>query len=62
MDKVIQFHNTPGLVREFVNNWLIHAKKDKQIQPAQIAMLDDVLQLIDIAITVLEPKKETEKE
>lgn len=62
MDKVIQFHNTPGLVREFVNNWLIHAKKDKKVQPAQLAMLEDVLQLMDIAISVLKPQSESEKE
>ena len=55
MPKTIQFHNTPALTREFVNNWLIHAKKDKKIQPAQIAALEDVLQLIDVAMTVLEP-------
>ena len=55
MPKTIQFHNTPALTREYVNNWLIHAKKDKKIQPAQIAALEDVLQLIDVAMTVLEP-------
>ena len=55
MPKTIQFHNTPALTREFVNNWLIHAKKDKKVQPAQIAALEDVLQLIDVAISVLEP-------
>ena len=53
--ETIKFHNTPALTREFVNNWLIHAKKDKKIQPAQIAALEDVLQLIDVAMTVLEP-------
>lgn len=53
--ETIKFHNTPAFTREFVNNWLIHAKKDKKIQPAQIAALEDVLQLIDVAISVLEP-------
>lgn len=54
MPKTIEFHNTPGLTREYVNNWLIHAKKEKN--PAvQIAILEDVLQLIDVAMTVLEP-------
>ena len=53
--ETIKFHNTPALTREFVNNWLIHAKKDKKIQPAQIAALEDVLQLIDVAMTVMEP-------
>lgn len=54
MSKTIEFHNTPGLTREFVNNWLIHARKDKTA-PAQIAVLEDVLKLIDVALTVLEP-------
>lgn len=54
MSKTIEFHNTPGLTREFVNNWLIHARKDKAA-PAQIAVLEDVLKLIDVALAVLEP-------
>lgn len=55
MPKTIEFHNTPGLTREFVNNWLIHARKDKAA-PAQIAVLEDVLKLIDVALTVLQPE------
>ena len=54
MSKTIEFHNTPGLTREFVNNWLTHARKDKAA-PAQIAVLEDVLKLIDVALTVLQP-------
>ena len=55
MPQTIQFHNTPALIREYVNNWLIHARKDKKAQPAQLAVLEDVLQLIDVALTILEP-------
>lgn len=55
MPKTIEFHNTPGLTREYVNNWLTHAKKDKKSSAVQIAVLEDVLQLIDVALTVLEP-------
>ena len=54
MSKTIEFHNTPGLTREFVNNWLTHVKKHKD-SPTHIAVLEDVLQLIDVALTVLEP-------
>ena len=54
MPKTIEFHNTPGLTREYVNNWLIHARKDKAA-PAQIAVLEDVLQLIDVALSFLAP-------
>ena len=54
MPKTIEFHNTPGLTREYVNNWLIHARKQKAA-PSQIAVLEDTLKLIDVALTVLEP-------
>ena len=53
--KTLQFHNTPALTREFVNNWITHARKDKLTNPATIAVLEDILQLIDVAMTVLEP-------
>lgn len=54
MLKTIEFHNTPGLVREYVNNWLIHARKERR-PPAQIAVLEDISKLIDVALTVLQP-------
>ena len=56
MPKTIQFHNTPTLTREYVNNWLTHAKKYKKAQQAQLFVLEDVLQLIDVALTVLTPE------
>ena len=55
MPKTIEFNNTPELTREYINNWLTHAKKDKKTLPAQIAILEDVLKLIDVALTVLQP-------
>lgn len=55
MAKTIEFHNTPALTREVVNNWLVHAKKQKGTEPGQIAVLEDVLKLIDVAVSVLEP-------
>lgn len=54
MPKTIEFHNTPQFTREFVNNWLTHTKKHND-SPTHIAVLEDVLKLIDIALTVLEP-------
>lgn len=54
MPNTIEFHNTPGLTREYVNNWLLHARKDNAAT-AQIAVLEDVLKLIDVALTVLQP-------
>jgi hypothetical protein len=55
MAKTIQFHNTPAMTREFVNNWLTHARKDKTTTPAQIGVLEDLLQMCDVAMTVLQP-------
>ncbi len=54
MPKTIEFHNTPSFTREFVNNWLMHTKKHEH-SPVHVAVLEDVLQLIDVALTVLEP-------
>ena len=53
-DKTITFHNTPTYTREFVNNWLTHVKKHND-SPVHIAVLEDVVKLIDVALTVLEP-------
>lgn len=55
MPKTLTFHNTPALTREYVNNWLTHARKNGKQSPAQIAVLEDVLQLCDVALTVLQP-------
>lgn len=54
-NKTIQFSNTPQLTREYVNNWLVQAKKDKKKTPAELALLQDIITLIDVALTVLEP-------
>lgn len=56
MAKTIEFHNTPAMTREVVNNWLVHAGKQKGTEPGQIAILEDVLKLIDVAIGVLQPE------
>ena len=61
MSKAIMFHNAPALTREFVNNWLLHAKKDKNTNPAQIAVLEDIVKLIDVAMQVLQPEPEKAK-
>jgi hypothetical protein len=55
MQKILTFHNTPALTREYVNNWLKHAKKDSTVSQAQIAVLEDVLKLIDVAMEFLDP-------
>jgi len=55
MAKTLEFNYTPAFTRDCVNNWLAHAKKDAKTSPAQIALLEDVLKLIDVAVSVLEP-------
>lgn len=55
MAKTLEFYNTPAFTRECVSNWLAHAKKDPKKTTAQIALLEDVLKLIDVAVSVLEP-------
>ena len=56
MAKTIKFNNTPALTREYVNNWITHAKKEKNANTASIAVLEDILKLIDVAISVLQPE------
>lgn len=54
MPKTIEFNNTPQFTREFVNNWLMHTKKHDHPK-THVAVLEDVLKLIDVALTILEP-------
>lgn len=54
----IEFHNTPGLTREYVKNWLTHARKENRPR-AEIAMLEDILKMLDVAMSVLIPEKPT---
>lgn len=56
MKKTIELHNTPALVREYVKNWLEHSRKDAKIPAAQVAVIEDVVTLIDVAIQFLEPE------
>lgn len=55
MNKTIEFHNTPRLTREYVSNWLTHARKEKR-QAAEIAVLEDILTMLDVALSVLTPE------
>ena len=54
-NKTIEFHNTPYLTRELVDNWLMHAREDKR-DSAEIALFEDILKMIDIALSVLVPE------
>ena len=52
--KVVSFHNTPKFYLEYVNNWLVHKKKEKA-NPAEIAIVEDIHKLVEIAVSMLEP-------
>lgn len=49
------FHYPPKQVRDYVEQWKKSADNDKSYKPEHRAMLDDILQLIDVAVKVLQP-------
>lgn len=53
--KTVTFNNPPLVVRAYTQQWLNSAKTNKDVTPAQIALMEDILQLIDVAMTILEP-------
>jgi predicted membrane chloride channel (bestrophin family) len=53
--KTVTFNNPPLVVRALMQQWLNETKTKKDVKPAQIALMEDILQLIDIAMTILEP-------
>lgn len=52
--KPIRFHNTPAFYREYTKNWLAKQKSAKA-NPAEIAIVEDIATLVEIAVNVLEP-------
>lgn len=55
MGKTITFHNTPGFYLEYTKNWLTHQRKAKA-NPAELAIVEDLCQLVEIAVSVLQPQ------
>lgn len=55
MPKTIEFYNPPLVVRALTQQWRNELKAKKNTKPAELALMDDIIQLIDIAISVLEP-------
>lgn len=53
-EQTISFHNTPGFYLEYTKNWLAHQRKAKA-NPAELAIVEDIHQLVKIAVGVLEP-------
>ena len=53
--QTLVFHYPPQQVKQYVEQWKETADKDKTYKPEHRAMLDDILQLINVAINVLQP-------
>lgn len=53
--QTLVFHYPPQQVKQYVEQWKQSAENDKSYKPEQRAMLDDILQLINVAINVLQP-------
>lgn len=51
---VLSFHNTPAFYVEYMKNWLAHQRKEKA-NPAELAIVEDLKQLVEIAVGVLDP-------
>lgn len=52
--EIISFHNTPAFYLEYTKNWLAHQRKAKA-NPAELAIVEDVCKLVEIAVGVLDP-------
>lgn len=58
----LTFHNVPSFYDGYMKNWITHKKK-QNAPAAEIAVLEDLHQLVKVAIGVLEPvPAEPEKE
>lgn len=53
--QVVTFHNTPSFYLEYMKNWSAKQKADKA-NPAEIAIVEDITKLVEIAVGVLDPK------
>lgn len=52
--EIISFHNTPNFYLEYTNNWLVQQRKAKA-SAAEIAIVEDIHKLVEIAVRVLTP-------
>lgn len=52
--KTITFHNTPKFYIAYMENWLAH-KKNEKAPAVELAIVEDLKQLVEIAVEQLEP-------
>lgn len=50
----IELHNTPQFYAEYTKNWLAHKRKEGA-NPAELAIVEDLYKLVEIAVGVLDP-------
>ena len=53
--ETIKFNNPPQVTRALVQKWLMSTKKEKG-EKVHIAILEDILKMIDVALTHLVPE------
>lgn len=51
---MVTFHNAPAFYVAYMDNWLAHQRKEKA-NPAEIAIVEDIKKLVEIAVAQLEP-------
>lgn len=56
MNPRIELHNTPKFYLEYVKNWLTHERKKPNANKIEIAIVQDLATLVEIAVNVLEPE------
>jgi len=52
-ERIITFHNTPAFYLEYTKNWL--EKQRKSTNPAELAIVEDLHKLVEIAVGALNP-------
>ena len=52
--QTITFHNTPDFYVAYTKNWLAHQRKAKA-NAAELAIVEDICKLVEIAVGVLTP-------
>ena len=53
-EQVLSFHNTPAFYKAYMENWLVQKKK-QGAQPAEIAIVEDLKTLVEVAVSVINP-------
>lgn len=55
---IVEMNFPPSVVVQYVKNWAEQNKKAKQNGPKEIAMLDDIVRMVEIAASVMKVEPE----